>query len=416
MSCDFGDLPEGAAVASVTIVVNPIAKGTLINNVAVNFSGVATTIPTDVFTNVVDTRADLEVAIVDEPDPATVGLDLKYDLSVRNHGPTRASNVVLTVNLPAGVALDTIVQNDWSCSGTTTITCTRATLKKDALGAVTVFVSPTAAGNITATTTVGGDDTDNDPSNNAASTDTTVVDPLGTPNVADLSLAMTATPASVTTGSKLKYTLTVTNLGPAVAGSVIVTDTLPSGVTVTSSNAGCSTSGGTVTCRLGSIASGLSAAADIVVQASAAGTITNFASVVDSTTSDPDKTNNSASVDVIVTQASTGVDSGSGLKSGGACFIATAAYGSYLEPHVMVLRRFRDRYLLTNAFGRALVEFYYNTSPPIADYIRAHEALRAATRWALTPLVYGLQYPLAPAALVSLLFIGAVNRRRRRAA
>ena len=48
-----------------------------------------------------------------------------------------------------------------------------------------------------------------------------------------------------------------------------------------------------------------------------------------------------------------------GGGSGGGCFIATAAYGSYMEPHVMILRDFRDRLLLTNPVGKALVELYY---------------------------------------------------------
>ncbi len=69
------------------------------------------------------------------------------------------------------------------------------------------------------------------------------------------------------------------------------------------------------------------------------------------------------------------------------CFIATAAYGSLMESHVVTLRRFRDAYLIPHALGRIFVRTYYATSPPIASFISKHETLRAAVRASLLPLV-----------------------------
>jgi hypothetical protein len=69
------------------------------------------------------------------------------------------------------------------------------------------------------------------------------------------------------------------------------------------------------------------------------------------------------------------------------CFIATAAFGSELEPEVETLRGFRDRYLQTVAPGRALVRLYYGASPALARAIATGESLRAGVRALLRPVV-----------------------------
>jgi hypothetical protein len=79
---------------------------------------------------------------------------------------------------------------------------------------------------------------------------------------------------------------------------------------------------------------------------------------------------------------------------GGACFIATAAFGSYRAPEVILLQKFRDRFLLTNAPGKLFVELYYRVSPPIADFIGHYDSLKRATRLALKPLIFSIQHRL----------------------
>ncbi len=99
---------------------------------------------------------------------------------------------------------------------------------------------------------------------------------------------------------------------------------------------------------------------------------------------------------------------------GGLCFIATAAYGSYMHPHVQELRDFRDEVLLHTGIGRRFVALYYQYSPPVADVIAENPVLRSLTRILLTPVVYAVVYPLAAIAVTLLVLAALVFRHRQK--
>jgi alpha-tubulin suppressor-like RCC1 family protein len=69
------------------------------------------------------------------------------------------------------------------------------------------------------------------------------------------------------------------------------------------------------------------------------------------------------------------------------CFIATAAYGTPMAEEIQIFRQFRDECLLTNPPGQALVDFYYEVSPPIAEFIAEHPVLKPVVRAGLLPAV-----------------------------
>lgn len=104
---------------------------------------------------------------------------------------------------------------------------------------------------------------------------------------------------------------------------------------------------------------------------------------------------------------------GGGYYYYGGCFIATAAYGSSVDPRVKVLSDFHDKYFATNRPGRALTEFYHRYAPPIADFISRHEAARIAVRTALTPAVYAIQYPATALFMIAALLAGSIVARKR---
>lgn len=72
------------------------------------------------------------------------------------------------------------------------------------------------------------------------------------------------------------------------------------------------------------------------------------------------------------------------------CFIATAAYGTATAEQIDVLRAFRDQVLLQSALGSQFVAWYYQASPPVADFISENSLLRTVVRELLIDPMVGL--------------------------
>jgi uncharacterized repeat protein (TIGR01451 family) len=215
---------------------------------------------------------------------------------------------------------------------------------------------------------------------------------------------------------------TITNLGPDSARNVVVTITQNPvvGPNLRFDDADC-TNTPSPQCNVTEIAAGETVTIDVTSDLYQSHNSFTQTISVSAATSDSDynPSNNNPSASGSAGGFSSCEEPDFGLPggggSGGGCFIATAAYGSPLDPHLDSLRDFRDRFMMTNRPGRALVRFYYRYSPPLADFISDRDWLRSVVRALLTPIVYTIEYP-GPAALLFFSLITAVLLRRRRRA
>jgi hypothetical protein len=77
------------------------------------------------------------------------------------------------------------------------------------------------------------------------------------------------------------------------------------------------------------------------------------------------------------------------------CFIATAALGSHLHPHIQSLRYFRDNILLRSRHRKSfdsLLNRYYKLSPPIAKLMNRYRLIRIVMRYTIVyPVVIGIK-------------------------
>ena len=137
---------------------------------------------------------DLILTKSDSPDPATVGTNVTYTITVTNSGPDIATDVELTDVLPAGVGLLSMSATTGACAGSSTIVCDLGDLAPGTSATVIIVVSTSAAVKLTNTATVSSAESDTDPSNNAEQEHTLVTLPNLT--VRSVSAVSAAVPGS----------------------------------------------------------------------------------------------------------------------------------------------------------------------------------------------------------------------------
>jgi uncharacterized repeat protein (TIGR01451 family) len=198
------------------------------------------------------THADLSIG---QSAPATVcaGQALSYTLNVVNAGPSTAFAVTVTDVLPSGASLDSAGGTGWSCSGTTTVTCTAASLAPGAAPAITITArAPGTTGPAVDSASVASA-TDDPFSPNNSSDATTTVDALEPPTVTAATWApvgATGVAANVPEhdGSTYDWTLAGGTITGGQGSAAITLDAGDPGTTmvlqVTESNATCTSSPG----------------------------------------------------------------------------------------------------------------------------------------------------------------------------
>ncbi len=405
----FGVILQPAQSCTVDVEFAPTAFGNFNDSMTFDFTAMQTVVA--VSGAGVPAAADLQITQTIDDNGLSPNEVATIRLTVRNLGPSPTQPVV-TDDLPVGlfipgglppvpsVGVVNRVGNSITWNGYSLAMGDQATLD---ISVQSIIAPPQACITNVADVGIEPGDPASDPGagNNSASV------ALGLPACADVSIVgsniadfLSATFPS--TRIDITHTVRVHNGGPNPATGVQVTATSYANQ-FGSFNIPIPFSAPTPGLA---IASG--ATADIVLLSYSvpfAGRDDNVTYTINVSANEPDPVlgNNTSSSGYVIVRA--------GQGGSGGCFIATAAYGSYLEPQVVTLRQFRDRWLLTNAPGNAFVRWYYHVSPPIAAYIAQRDWARLLTRGALTPVVYTIKYP-APAGLLWLGLLLLPFRRR----
>jgi len=238
--------------------------------------------------------ADLSLTKTLDNATPVVGDTVNFTITIANDGPSDATGVEVTDQLPDGytfVSANADTGSYDSGSGVWDV----GTVAANGNATLTITATVNASGNYKNTAEVtasDADDPDSTPGNgDTGEDDYAEAEPNSVAPLADLSLTKDVSDTTPTVGDTVTFTLTLTNDGPSDATGVQVTDTLPTGYTFVSANASLgSYDDNTGVWDVGTVAANGDATLELTATVNASGDYTNTAEVTASDADDPDST------------------------------------------------------------------------------------------------------------------------------
>ena len=234
---------------------------------------------------------DLELTKDVSPAAVQVGEETTFTIDVVNQGPDDATGVVVTDTLPAGLTY--VSDNAGGAYDGATGVWTIGDLAVGASVSMEFVVTVDEAGtfvNEAEVTAANEEDSDSTPGDGEGDDwdDAIVTATVDPPMIIDLELTKDVDPSQVEVGEETTFTISVVNQGPDDATGVVVTDTLPAGLTYVSDNAGGAYDGATGVWTIGDLAVGASVSMEFNVTVDDVGIFVNEAEVTAANETDID--------------------------------------------------------------------------------------------------------------------------------
>ncbi len=211
VTCALSNIDSGGS-DMVEIVVTAETAGEITNSATVSASepDPQPQDNSDSETTTVTASADLSVSVTDSPDPAFVGQNVTYTVTVTNNGPDVAGASELSSNVPSGSNFDSASAGCNHNAGT--VTCSLGNIANGDSGMASITVIPQSSGALSFTASATTSSSDTNAANDSA-TENTTVDPAPAPEIEVSPTSLDFDDVLVNDNASLS--LTVSNTGNA---------------------------------------------------------------------------------------------------------------------------------------------------------------------------------------------------------